>query len=92
MYSIAILAFLLCQTLILIWIMRTGVAILQGTVLELDERIAEMMRSVLEGGLSDLEGPNPLVQLLVSKISENLNPSPPVPKEISKRDDRGRIV
>jgi len=89
--SMQIAVFIALQTGFFVWGFRTAISIIQTSILDLDARIAEVLKGIVEGGIGDFEPPNPLVTLLTQAIAKNMgSESSGAVKEITK-DKLGRF-
>jgi hypothetical protein len=75
-----ILAVVIFDLLLSIWLARMLVFAVQGEISKLNNQIAEAIQGILAQGIGDFEPPNPIqavfADLLKSKLSENLKGDP----------------
>jgi len=61
---------LLIQTVVLIWMMRTGVKIMSQGLIDLDQSFATALKQLIEQGLGDFEPQNPILAAIASRLMQ----------------------
>ena len=79
----------LCICLFLVMLHRGMITVLQGGLLELDNKIASAIQSLMGGELNLPDPINPLQQIIMNMIQEKMKPIPD--QEIMIKDAKGKF-
>lgn len=80
---------LLFQTAFIVWGGRQVVSMMRQGLTQLDANIAAALKKIIEEGIGDFEPPNPILQAIASRLSQN--PALEV-LEVREQDETGRFV
>lgn len=88
--EISIIALLtLVQTLFIIFLHRGMITVIQGGLLDLDNKLASAIKGLLEGNIDLPEPINPMQQMIMQIIQEKMKPNPS--QEVLIRDQDGKF-
>lgn len=89
-YELVLIALItLVQTLFLIFLHRGLITVVQGGLLDLDRKIGEAIKGILEGNIELPEQINPMQQIIMSMIQDKLKPKDPDMQVL--RDENGKF-
>ena len=91
-YEMLIIALLtLVQTLFIIFLHRGMITVLQGGLLELDQKIALAIQNVLSGEITLPEPANPIQQFFMQMVTERMQSAQKTPDLSILRDENGKF-
>jgi hypothetical protein len=80
---------LVIQTLVMVWLNRTMLRMMNQGLVALDQSVATALKQLIEQGLGEFEPPNPILAAIASRVMQQ--PSSGM-VEVRPKDDQGRFI